>query len=107
MRRIAGRVAPVLLIALLASSLVACSVKQKPSGTSTSTAAAALSFIGMGAAPPMPSLGIVIAEHFEFARVRWTALAFPTGLLVILFLAFQVLGDGLRAALDPRSGRAS
>ena len=70
-------------------------------------AEAALSFIGMGAAPPTPSLGIMIAEHFEFVRVRWTALAFPTGLLAILFLAFQVLGDGLRAALDPRSGRTS
>lgn len=70
-------------------------------------AEAALSFIGIGAMPPTPSLGIMIAEHFEFARVRWTALAFPTGLLALLFMAFQMLGDGLRAALDPRAGRAS
>lgn len=68
-------------------------------------AEAALSFIGMGAAPPTPSLGIMIAEHFEFVRVRWMALAFPVGLLALLFLAFQVLGDGVRAALDPRGQR--
>lgn len=70
-------------------------------------AEAALSFIGIGAAPPTPSLGILIAEHFEFARVQWTGLAFPTGVLAILFLAFQVVGDRLRDALDPRSGRWS
>lgn len=68
-------------------------------------AEAALSFIGIGAAPPTPSLGILIAEHFEFARVQWTALAFPVGLLAVLFLAFQVVGDGARAALDPRTRR--
>lgn len=51
-------------------------------------AEAALSFIGIGAAPPPPSLGILIAEHFEFARVQWTELAFPIGLLAVLFLAF-------------------
>ena len=69
-------------------------------------AEAALSFIGIGAAPPTPSLGIMIAEHFEFARVQWTALAFPVGLLAVLFLAFQLLGDGVRAALDPRTRHA-
>ena len=66
-------------------------------------AEAALSFIGIGAVPPTPSLGILIAEHFEFVRVQWTALAFPTAALAVLFLAFQVLGDGLRDALDPRT----
>ncbi len=71
MRRIMGRLAPVALIAVLASSLVACSVKQ-----------------------PAP------------AGVQWTALAFPVGLLAVLFLAFQVVGDGARAALDPRTRRA-
>ncbi len=64
-----------------------------------------MSFIGIEAAPPMPSLGILIAEHFEFARVQWTALAFLVGLLAVLFLAFQVVGDGVRASLDPRTPR--
>lgn len=67
-------------------------------------AEAALSFIGIGIAPPVPSLGTLIASHFTFVAVQWTALAIPTALLVLLFLAFQLLGDGLRDALDP-SGR--
>lgn len=68
-------------------------------------AEAALSFIGIGAVPPTPSLGIMIAEHFEFVRVQWTALSFPTAVLAVLFIAFQVLGDGLRDALDHRARR--
>lgn len=66
-------------------------------------AEAALSFIGIGVTPPTPSLGVLIASHFTFIGVQWTALAFPVALLVLIFLAFQVVGDGLRDALDPRS----
>ena len=53
--------------------------------------------------PSSPSLGVLIASHFTFIGVQWTALAFPVALLVLIFLAFQVVGDGLRDALDPRS----
>lgn len=68
-------------------------------------AEAALSFIGVGVTPPTPSLGVLIASHFTFVTVQWTALAIPTLLLALLFLAFQFVGDGLRDALDPRSTR--
>jgi ABC-type dipeptide/oligopeptide/nickel transport system permease subunit len=68
-------------------------------------AEAALSFIGIGVTPPTPSLGVLMASHFSFVAVQWTALAIPVALLVCIFLAFQVLGDGLRDALDPRMGR--
>ncbi len=66
-------------------------------------AEAALSFIGIGVTPPTPSLGVLIASHFTFIGVQWTALAFPVVLLVLIFLAFQVIGDGLRDVLDPRT----
>jgi oligopeptide transport system permease protein len=65
-------------------------------------AEAALSFIGIGVASPTPSLGSLIASHFTFISVQWTALAIPVALLVLIFLAFQVLGDALRDAIDPR-----
>ena len=68
-------------------------------------AEAALSFIGIGAAPPTPSLGVLASDHFAFVAVRWTALASTTALLVAIFLAFQLIGDGLAAALAPRRGR--
>jgi oligopeptide transport system permease protein len=68
-------------------------------------AEAALSFIGVGVPPPTPSLGLMIDEHFNFVRIQWTGLAFPTVLLAVLFIAFQFFGDGLRDALDPRARR--
>ncbi len=69
-------------------------------------AEAALSFIGIGLSPPTPSLGLLINDHFAFVGVQWSALAIPTAVLALLFLAFQFFGDGLRDALDPRSYRA-
>lgn len=69
------------------------------------TAEATLSYIGLGVQPPTPSLGILIRDHLQFVREQWSALAIPTGLLVILFLAFNFLGDGLRDAMDPRSAK--
>ena len=66
-------------------------------------AEATLSFIGVGIRPPTPSLGVLIADHFGFVMVQWTALAVPVALLAVIFLAFQLAADGLRVALDPRS----
>ena len=68
-------------------------------------AEAALSFIGLGVNPPTPSLGTLIADHFGFIALQWTALAIPTLLLALIFLAFQSFGDGIRDALDPRTSR--
>jgi len=67
-------------------------------------AEATVSFIGIGVAPPTPSLGTLIADHFSFVTVQWTGLAVPIVVLALVFLAFQFCGEGLRAALDPRSG---
>ncbi len=66
-------------------------------------AEATVSFIGIGVAAPTPSLGVLIADHFAFVTVQWTALAVPITVLAVLFLAFQFCGEGLRVALDPRS----
>ena len=68
-------------------------------------AEAALSFIGIGAAPPTPSLGVLASDHFAFVGVQWSALAISTGVLVLLFLVFQLVGEGLEQALDPRRSR--
>ena len=67
-------------------------------------AEAALSFIGIGAAPPTPSLGVLASDHFAFVAVQWTALASTTAVLVTIFLVFQLIGDGLASALAPRRG---
>jgi oligopeptide transport system permease protein len=61
-----------------------------------------LSFIGLGANPPTPSWGMMIAEGFKAMRSHPHLAIFPGLALAIVMFAFNFLGDGLRDALDPR-----
>jgi len=69
-------------------------------------AAAGLSFIGFGAQPPTPEWGVMISEGRNFISTQpWLSL-FP-GLAILLAVgSFNLLGDGLRDAFDPRLGRS-
>jgi peptide/nickel transport system permease protein len=63
---------------------------------------AGLSFIGLGAQPPTPEWGSMLATGRTYVRdAPWIA-AFPGVSIVIVVLALNLLGDGLREALDPR-----
>ncbi|NUT40776.1 MAG: ABC transporter permease [Thermoactinospora sp.] len=64
---------------------------------------AALSFFGFGIQPPEVSLGTLIAEGARNATGYPWLFAFPAGLLVLLVLSINLIGDGLRDALDPGS----
>jgi peptide/nickel transport system permease protein/oligopeptide transport system permease protein len=66
-----------------------------------------LSYLGLGIQPPQASLGTLIAEgagQINPIRIYWWMLVFPAGLLASTLLALNFLGDGLRDALDPKSG---
>ena len=63
---------------------------------------AVLSFLGIGAVPPTPSLGNIIADGRDFVPVApWISFA-PGMAIAALVLGLNLLGDGLRDALDPR-----
>ena len=65
---------------------------------------AALSFVGLGTPPPTPALGSMILEARQMvASYAWTMLA-PGAMIIIFVVGLNLLGDGLRDALDPRSG---
>ena len=64
---------------------------------------AALSFLGVGVAPPTPSWGRSIGDAVTWFSVTPMYLVFPGAALFFITLAFNVFGDGLRDALDPRS----
>ncbi len=65
-------------------------------------AEASLSFLGLGAQPPTPSWGIMVAEGRRFlALAPWATVA-PGLAIMVVVLGFNLLGDGLRDALDPR-----
>jgi peptide/nickel transport system permease protein len=67
---------------------------------------AVLSFLGLGVRPPTPSLGVMLASAQPFYREGPWMAVFPGVAIVVLTLAMNLLGDGLRDALDPKeSGR--
>jgi len=63
---------------------------------------AALSFIGLGAQPPTPEWGAMISDARSFMRAQPQLAIYPGICVMITVLAFNMLGDGLRDALDPR-----
>jgi peptide/nickel transport system permease protein len=63
---------------------------------------AALSFLGLGAQPPTPEWGAILNDGKEFMRMAWWIGAFPGLAIMFTVLALNLLGDGLRDALDPR-----
>ena len=66
---------------------------------------AALSFLGVGVQPPDPSWGKMIADASEVFDTAWWYMVFPGTALLLTVLSFNILGDGLRDALSPRSSR--
>jgi dipeptide transport system permease protein len=68
--------------------------------------AAALGFLGMGAQPPTPEWGTMLAEAREFILRAWWVVTFPGVAILITVLAINLIGDGLRDALDPKLRRS-
>ena len=64
--------------------------------------AAALGFLGLGAQPPSPEWGTMLADAREFVLRAWWVVTFPGLAILITVLAFNLLGDGLRDAFDPK-----
>ena len=64
--------------------------------------AAALGFLGMGAQPPTPEWGTMLAEAREFILRAWWVVTLPGCAILTTVLAINLMGDGLRDILDPR-----
>ena len=66
---------------------------------------ATLSYLGLGVQPPTASWGNLLSQAQNYYQTSWWYLIFPTVFLLITTLAFNLLGDGVRDALDPRTER--
>ncbi|WP_027487818.1 ABC transporter permease [Allorhizobium undicola] len=64
--------------------------------------AAGLGFLGLGAQPPLPEWGAMIADGRRFILDQWWVAAMPGIAILVVSLGFNLLGDGLRDALDPK-----
>ncbi|ADD75290.1 dipeptide transport system permease protein [Pantoea sp. PA1] len=63
---------------------------------------AALGFLGMGAQPPTPEWGTMLSDVLQYAQSAWWVVTFPGLVILLTVLAFNLMGDGLRDALDPK-----
>jgi peptide/nickel transport system permease protein len=68
-------------------------------------AEAALSFLGVGVKPGTPSWGAMISDAISIFDTAWWFMVFPGVALLLAVLAFNIVGDGLQDAINPRTGR--
>jgi dipeptide transport system permease protein len=104
--RIAGAGAIRLMFATILPNCVAPLIVQATLGFSSAILdAAALGFLGLGAQPPTPEWGSMLAGALEFIQRASWVVTFPGLAILITVLAFNLMGDGLRDALDPKLKR--
>lgn len=101
----AGRVR-LMVITVLPNCLAPIIVQAALSFSTAILDAAALGFLGMGAQPPTPEWGTMLAEAREFILRAWWVVTFPGVAILITVLAINLMGDGLRDALDPKLKRS-
>jgi dipeptide transport system permease protein len=91
-----------LVVTVLPNCLAPLMVQATLSFSSAILAAAALGFLGLGAQPPTPEWGTMLAEAREFVLRAWWVVTLPGLAILVTVLAVNVVGDGLRDALDPK-----
>ena len=105
--RVAGAGPPRLMLKTILPNCLAPLIVQATLSFSTAILdAAALGFLGMGAQPPTPEWGTMLAEAREFILRAWWVVTFPGLAILITVLAINLIGDGLRDALDPKLKRS-
>ncbi len=105
--RIVGvRVLRLMFITILPNCMAPLIVQAALSFSTAILDAAALGFLGMGAQPPTPEWGTMLAEAREFILRAWWVVTFPGVAILTTVLAINVMGDGLRDALDPKLKRS-
>ncbi|NJO43501.1 MAG: ABC transporter permease [Cyanobacteria bacterium CRU_2_1] len=97
----------IIFLHILPSSLAPLVVQATLSIGTATLEAAGLGFLGLGAKPPTPELGTMLSDSFNngYALSKSWTILFPGLMITLIVLAFNLLGDGLRDSLDPRSNR--
>jgi len=96
----------ILLLHVLPNAAPAVLVRATIGMGFTILTAAILGFLGVGAAPPEPDWGLAVAEARQHLPEAWWFATFPGLAIMLLVLGFNLLGDGLRDAADPRLRRS-
>ena len=105
--KVAGAGHPrLMLMTILPNCLAPLIVQATLSFSDAILGAAALGFLGLGAQPPTPEWGTMLATAREFILRAWWVVTFPGLAILITVLAINLVGDGLRDALDPKLRRS-
>ncbi len=105
--RVAGAgIVRLMFVTVLPNCLAPIIVQAALSFSTAILDAAALGFLGMGAQPPTPEWGTMLAEAREFILRAWWVVTFPGIAILVTVLAINLMGDGLRDALDPKLKRS-
>ncbi|GKY89159.1 ABC transporter permease subunit [Sinisalibacter aestuarii] len=105
--KVAGaRLPRLMFITVLPNCLAPIIVQAALSFSNAILDVAALGFLGMGAQPPTPEWGTMLAEAREFILRAWWVVTFPGLAILITVIAINLMGDGLRDALDPKLKRS-
>ena len=94
-----------MLITILPNCLAPLVVQATLGFSDAILGAAALGFLGLGAQPPTPEWGTMLSGALTYLQRAWWVVTFPGLAILITVLAFNLMGDGLRDALDPRLKR--
>ena len=104
--RMAGASLPRLMFLTVLPNCMAPLIVQASLGFSSAILdTAALGFLGLGAQPPTPEWGTMLADALQFVQSAWWVVTFPGVAILLTVLGFNLVGDGLRDALDPRLKR--
>ena len=95
-----------MFVTLLPNCMAPLIVQATLSFSSAILDAAALGFLGMGAQPPTPEWGTLLADAREFILSAWWVVTFPGLAILITVLSFNLMGDGMRDAFDPKLKRS-
>lgn len=95
-----------MFVTVLPNCLAPIIVQAALSFSSAILDAAALGFLGLGAQPPAPEWGTMLAESREFILRAWWVVTLPGLAILVNVIAINLMGDGLRDALDPKLKRS-
>ena len=101
-RSIGARTARLMFITVLPNCMAPLIVQATLGFSTAILDVAALGFLGLGAQPPIPEWGTMLADARQFIQRAWWVVTFPGLAILVTVLAFNLLGDGLRDALDPK-----
>ena len=104
-RGIGASTARLMFVTVLPNCLAPLIVQASLSFSAGIIDAAALGFLGLGAQPPTPEWGTMLADSREFVLRAWWVVTLPGLAILLTVLAGNLMGDGLRDALDPRLKR--